>query len=81
MRGMRNSPFIHSCQEGKLGRPSWKAIWKCRSNVFSLAIIFLELSSNKQNAQIFICKNVYFGPVFNSEIVEAICMSKNRELI
>lgn len=29
----------------------------------------------------FICKNVYFGLICNSEIVEAICMSKNRELI
>lgn len=64
-----------------MGRPSWKAVWKCRSNIFSLGIILLELSLNKQKAQIFICKNAYFGLICNSENVEAICISKTRELI
>lgn len=81
MRGMTNSIFLHSCREGRLGWTFWKAVWKCESKVFSLAILLLDLSLHNQNAQLFICMNAYFGLIYNSKNLEAVCVFENRELI
>lgn len=80
MRGMTNSIFLRSCQEGRLGWTFWKAVWKCESKVFRLAILLLDLSLHNQNAQIFICMNAYFSLIYNSKNLEAFVFD-SRKLI